>query len=276
MRHLAIVFLISMLPAGLVFGFSGGPPDGKAGDPPAMNNCTQCHTSFPVNSGSGTLNVITLTTYEPGAAYSVAVELTDPDAERWGFELIAMDGDNNPTGTIELLQPTRTQLSGGYIKQTSTGTDPGQTGSDQWSFNWFAPEAGTGDVTFYVAGNAANGNFSTSGDRIYTNTFVMTEFVNEVTEQFITVAPTEWQLAKVYPNPFNGQVTVELNAASLANTNVGIYDLLGRLVTTLHQGELAPGQYLLSWQPSGSAGTYFLRAANDQGWVQTQKLQYLK
>jgi Secretion system C-terminal sorting domain/Reeler domain len=275
MRHVMLTLLILLMTTSLGFAFSSGPPDGMAGDPPAMNNCTQCHTSFPVNSGEGTLNVITLTTYEPGEVYSVAVELTDPDAQRWGFELIAMDADNNAAGTIELLQPARTQLSGNYIKHTSAGTDPGTTGSDQWSFNWFAPEVGTGDVTFYVAGNAANNADGNQGDRIYTNTFVMTEFVNDVAERS-AVAPTEWQLANVYPNPFNGQVNIQLDAASLANTTVGIYDILGRLVTTLHQGDLNPGQYVLTWAPQGSAGVYFLRATNNQGWVQTQKLQYLK
>jgi len=276
MRQVMLLLLISLLPSGMVFAFSSGPPDGVAGDPPEMDNCTQCHSSFPVNSGSGTLNVITLTAYEPGAGYSVAVELTDPDAQRWGFELIALDGDNNPAGEIELLQPTRTQLSNSYIKQTAAGTDQGQTDSDQWSFNWFAPPAGTGDVTFFVAGNAANGNFNNQGDRIYTSTFVMTEFVDDVVERLITVTPMEWELDSVYPNPFNGQVNIQLDAATLANTTVGIYDILGRLVTTLHQGDLNPGQYVLTWSPQGSAGTYFLRAANDQGWVQTQKLHYMK
>ncbi len=275
MRHVLLLLLVSLLPMS-VFAFSSGPPDGTAGDPPAMNNCTQCHSSFGVNEGDGSVDVITLTSYDPGEGYSVSVEVTDPNASRWGFELIAMDDQNNPVGSMELLQASRTQLSGNYIKQTSGGTDPGQTGSNQWSFNWFAPAPGTGDVTFYVAANAANNNFSTSGDHIYTNTFVMTENVNDVTERNIGLAPNQWELAKVYPNPFNNQVTIQLDAATVASTTIGIYDILGRLVETLHQGQLSPGQYVLSWQPQTSAGTYFLRAVNDQGWVQTMKLQYLK
>ncbi|GBE29345.1 MAG TPA: T9SS type A sorting domain-containing protein [Bacteroidetes bacterium] len=276
MRLALLLLMITFVPMSLATAYSGAPPNGYAGDPPNNNNCTQCHSSFPVNSGDGTLMVITQSTYEPEAGYSVAVEVTDPDAQRWGFELIALDENNNSAGTLELLQPARTQLSGDYIKHTSAGTDPGQTGSDQWSFNWYAPEVGTGDVTFYVAANAADNNGSTSGDRIYTSTFVMTEFVDDVNDRSISMAPTEWQLANVYPNPFNGQVTIELNAASLANTTVSIYDILGRLVSTLHQGELSPGQYTLSWEPQGGAGVYFLRATNNQGWVQTQKIQYLK
>jgi len=80
----------------------------------------------------------------------------------------------------------------------------------------------------------------------------------------------------VLPNPFNGSTSVTLNTAERGMITVDIYDVLGRKVTTLHKGELTPGQYVLTWQPDGSAGTYFLRAANDQGWIQTQKLHYVK
>ncbi|MEO0638086.1 MAG: choice-of-anchor V domain-containing protein, partial [Bacteroidota bacterium] len=36
-----------------------------------------------------------------------------------------------------------------------------------WNFTWKAPATNVGDITFYIVGNAANGNGSTSGDFIY-------------------------------------------------------------------------------------------------------------
>lgn len=40
---------------------------------------------------------------------------------------------------------------------------------------WNAPNSGVGSITFYVAGNAANGNFNTSGDNIYATTYTVTQ-----------------------------------------------------------------------------------------------------
>ena len=59
-RSLALLALVAFAaalpsPAG---AFSGGPPDGFCGDPPAMMNCTVCHVDFPVNSGEGLLELL--------------------------------------------------------------------------------------------------------------------------------------------------------------------------------------------------------------------------
>ncbi|MBP8137654.1 MAG: hypothetical protein KAY61_05565, partial [Candidatus Eisenbacteria bacterium] len=37
-----------------------------------------------------------------------------------------------------------------------------------WSFDWTAPSSPAGSVTFYAAGNAANGSEEPSGDWIFT------------------------------------------------------------------------------------------------------------
>src|SRR5688572_16104714 len=63
----------------LVRGYAFGPPDGYAGDPPAANNCTFCHSSFPLNSGDGDLRLLNApTTVTPGQSYDLLVELLDP------------------------------------------------------------------------------------------------------------------------------------------------------------------------------------------------------
>ncbi|HQF28974.1 MAG TPA: T9SS type A sorting domain-containing protein, partial [Bacteroidia bacterium] len=71
---------------------------------------------------------------------------------------------------------------------TSGGTAPSAPGSGtrSWSFNWVAPAAGTGAVTFYGAFLGGNNNGSESGDLTYKTTTI----VNEASPCTVTAAIT--------------------------------------------------------------------------------------
>ena len=157
------------------FARSGAPPNGYAGNPPAQNTCTACHSSFQLNSGQGSIELIDMPeSYQPGETYPISISFEDPDASRWGFELTVIDEDNNRAGTIEVVDGNVIQISGDnpqYLKQRSAGTYRGQRNEATWDFEWTAPDNGMENVTFYIAGNAANNNGGTSGDRIYARSF---------------------------------------------------------------------------------------------------------
>jgi hypothetical protein len=164
--------LLSASIGSYLFAYSGGPPDGYAGDPPDFNNCTSCHSSFPPNSGDGVFDILGLPSkYVPGDTYEITVFLKDPGQSRWGFELTVIDSGGFEAGKLISLD-NFTQISEGpgnirdYLKHTSSGTFPGAD-SASWVFKWIAPFQGTGVSHFYLAGNAANNNGSTSGDYIY-------------------------------------------------------------------------------------------------------------
>lgn len=275
MRRISLLIVALFVPV-LVLGYSTGPPAGYAGDPPANNNCTSCHTSFPVNSGDGTLQLNELATYTPGETYTMIVSLTDNGQMRWGFQAIVKDENAALAGEITVTQPSRTQMQGDYIEHTSAGTNAGEPGGNTWEFDWTAPAEGAGTVTFYVAGNAANNNGNWFGDYIYTISLPVEEHSVGVDERDPAAGPQTWSLANVYPNPFNSRVTVTIDAGARAEANVAIYDVLGRLVETLHAGALAAGRYTLTWQPHVGAGTYFLRASNENGWSATRRLIFVK
>src|SRR5262245_21343460 len=198
-RRLPALGSLALLAAAALPGaaraFSGGPPDGFAGDPPAMFNCTLCHLDFPVNSGDGSLQLLGLpAAYMPGANYNLTVRLADPGQQRWGFELTAIDATINAAGTFTLTDFLRTQLSDNpgtdpdYVKHTSVGADWGTpNGPTTWSFTWTAPLAG--DATFYLAGNAADGTEDPGFDYIYT-------LVRTVPPQSVAVANATWSAVK--------------------------------------------------------------------------------
>lgn len=66
----------------------------------------------------------------------------------------------------------------------------------------------------------------------------------------------------VYPNPFRQQVTFRFTLPQRQQVQVKVYDLLGRQLELLYQGEVRPHQpYLLEWRPRAqlAAGLYIIR-----------------
>jgi hypothetical protein len=154
-------------------GYSTGPPNGHAGDPPNHATCVECHSSFQLNSGNGDLRLLNApATVTPGQTYDLMVELLDPGQHRWGFELTVLDDSDHFAGQITVTDPARTQVhhdaisNRDYLKHTFTGTDGNTAGPTQWPFQWTAPLT-FGAITFYFAGNAADNSGFQFGDFIY-------------------------------------------------------------------------------------------------------------
>ena len=54
-----------------------------------------------------------------------------------------------------------------YAHQTSAGSARVESERARWKIEWTAPTCESGPVVFHVAGNAANGDASALGDRVY-------------------------------------------------------------------------------------------------------------
>ncbi|MFH1861187.1 MAG: T9SS type A sorting domain-containing protein [bacterium] len=260
--------LVSVVTA---FAYSGGPLDGYAGDPPDFFNCTACHSSNPVNSGDGILQLLGLPTeYTPDSVYFVTISLYDAGQSRWGFELTSIFGDGSQAGAIEPLEPLTTQLSVGagdvrdYLKQTSAGTFTG-LGEAAWLFSWTAPPTQSGEATIYLTGNAANNNENTQGDYIYAVSTSITEQVLGV-EEIVNPLPRSHLLLAAYPNPFNPDVTIQLANAPVGELSMQLFDLQGRLLQdrNIHsfQTDRLNVPLHLEFLP---AGEYVLRVIHAQG-----------
>src|ERR1044072_6027877 len=86
---------------------SAGPPGCYAGEPPNNNNCTSCHTDYPVNSGTATVQLDlggADTGYVPGQTYPLTVSVKKTGMPAAGFQLtVLQDSDNTRSpGTITL------------------------------------------------------------------------------------------------------------------------------------------------------------------------------
>ena len=158
---------------------SAGPPNSHT-NAPGESNCTACHSDFPVNSGTGSVSISNIpANYLPGQQIPITVTTSQADAVIYGFQLTAVDGLGRRAGTFTLpaQSPVQTQVVSGivnfiqrsYVEHTVNGVIPTVFGTKSWTFNWNAPAERVGKVSFYVSGNAANSDGSTSGDYIYTS-----------------------------------------------------------------------------------------------------------
>jgi hypothetical protein len=156
-----------------------GPDPGYTNAPGDIGNCTACHDLFPdPNVGPGSVSLSGAPSiYTPGQQYALmlTVQQATPLRKAFGFQLTAIDQNGNRAGTLGPLSsdsqvnPVTGLGDRQYIEHTEIGTTPNGPNSRTWSLRWTAPSTDAGTVTFWFAGNAANGDGTNQGDYIYTS-----------------------------------------------------------------------------------------------------------
>ena len=168
----AVLVLFFLASSSSAFAFSFlAPPDEKTGAP-NEGTCADCHAGNALNASGGSLMVAIPETYEPNEVYTIIVDLSRAGQSKWGFEMTALDANGDRAGSFTADDAANTQLTETnnkqYIQHTTAGTSAGTNDAHSWEFEWTAPDADIGLITFYAAGNAANGDGGTTGDYIYT------------------------------------------------------------------------------------------------------------
>ena len=231
-----------------------GPPDGFAGNPPANITCVDCH-GYAV--GDGSIALLGLPgSFTPGVSYDLTIQLQDPGQRRWGFELTVIDAPAHAAGTLTVTDAVKTQLSDNpgtdpdYLKQTLEGTQNGVlNGPVTWPFRWTAPPNPV-TATFYLAGNAANGNNQNTGDFVYAIA-VPLDATTGVADQ---PAPVVLAIGPSFPEPFSAATAVPYGLLTPARVEARIVDPAGRIVVRLGGGEMPAGRHLLRWDGRNAAG----------------------
>jgi hypothetical protein len=62
-----------------------------------------------------------------------------------------------------------------------------------------------------------------------------------------------------FPNPFNASTTISFYTPEPSEVEISIYDIDGRLVAQVFNGDVGEGNQSASWQAEGSSGIYFCR-----------------
>ena len=90
--------------------------------------------------------------------------------------------------------------------------------------------------------------------------------------------PKVFKISNVYPNPFNGHLTIPIYTESIIDGTIDIIDVLGKRVDILFENHSFQDkkQIKIHWNPNGlSSGTYFIRAQTEKE-VQLKKVSLIK
>jgi hypothetical protein len=80
-----------------------------------------------------------------------------------------------------------------------------------------------------------------------------------------TSLPLQFGLQAAYPNPFNASTRLEFTLDHTSHVTLQIFDLVGRRVASIVNGQFAPGGYRMNWDaPSAASGIYFARLTTDR------------
>ena len=167
-----VLVLLFVASTGSAFAFSFLAPPAEKTGAPNEGTCRDCHLGNDLNASGGSLMLTIPEIYIPNEVYTIVVNLERTGQSKWGFQMTALDADGASAGTFAADDAGNTQLSDAnskqYIQHTTVGTAAGTNDAHSWEFEWTAPDADMGPITFYAAGNAANGADGNAGDYIYT------------------------------------------------------------------------------------------------------------
>jgi hypothetical protein len=250
----SILFVVGMAIDGLynqAHTNSSGALPGRVGAP-ADNGLTcaasGCHGATPQNASNLFAVGVPAAGYNPGQTYLVQVNFSGTGNK--GFQISpqtvagALQGELINV-TTSGSSGTQTVGSGKYVTHTLPQSGP----SGSWTFQWKAPAAGTGPVTFY--GAFVNGR--NTGLRLS----------QQVVQENLAASVADNGKLKnfrIYPNPVTDKVTVSYTLERNEKVNIKIFDITGRQSMQLLNSNEEAGeqQHVFEVKQSLAAGVYFI------------------
>jgi len=91
------------------------------------------------------------------------------------------------------------------------------------------------------------------------------EVITDIIDDSPNILPANFTLAQNYPNPFNAGTQIEFTLNKSVEVTLKIFDITGRNVHTIYQGDLSAGEYSFDWRADDEkgrelpSGVYFYR-----------------
>ena len=137
------------------------------------------------------------------------------------------------------------------------------------SFNNIKVEDGVLDV--YFSAQVYGGGYEAAGPFING-----TKLIKISSLSVDTVTPTEYNLIRPYPNPFNSSLSIPIEIKQRSIVNITIFDINGRFIEQVISQSMNMGQYQFSWDASrNSSGLYIIQTKIDKK-VYKSKAIFLK
>lgn len=88
--------------------------------------------------------------------------------------------------------------------------------------------------------------------------------------------PTQFKLYQNYPNPFNPSTNIRFQMPVRSHVRLAVYDLLGREITVLVDGEMEAGFHQVQFDASNIATGMYIYQLKAGNFVNTNKLSFVK
>jgi hypothetical protein len=262
-----------------VLKLDGGPPYNT--NAPSEKTCSggegtsACHSGgIPDNSGPGSPSITFSggSVYVPGQTYTVTVTITHPVYDRFGFQIVSLQDNNNLfAGTVTVLDTTRNrsqQPTWGpgqdrvFVMHRIAGTSPVAPNTGQWAYRWQAPSTNVGNISFYACCLAGNNNGQNdSGDETYSTKITISPSAIGISQPAVPAFGLT-----VYPNPASDFIQLDFSLPEACTVQADLLDMSGRIVQTLVPRR--PGSVSLSErvqiQNGLAAGLYLVRTRVDE------------
>jgi hypothetical protein len=269
----SIIISAIMLPAMfLIFSSnSSGPASSgngiRNGGPSSNGTCGSCHGG---GAGTTTINIALAEkatgtaangVYKPGVVYTVTLSGNNPNLPFFGFQLSAATAANQQAGAFGNLGGNKhiSNLSGFQIVEHSTNIAR-VNGNYVATFDWTAPTAGRGTVTFYGIINGVNDDNGTNGDKASAPaTISLTEQPGQTSIDDLD----QYSDLKLYPNPATDALHIRSESIANGKYDIRVLDINGREVFynreslnfstgwTVSLKSLKPGVYFLRVEGNG-------------------------
>jgi hypothetical protein len=203
---------------------------------------------IPASGGSFDFNVLINNNEAAAASFDGWIMVQLPDLSWFGPVLGPINKtlpatsfiDKDRTQTVPATAPAGTYTYEGYV---------GNYPSAAWSSSNFTFEK------------------SVAGDGTIVEQWLNTgeSFDEELTSITSESTPTIYSLGQNYPNPFNPVTSLSFTLPEAGKVNLTVYDVNGRLITTLVDGYRQQGSHEVSFDGSGLAsGVYFYQLSTGE------------
>jgi len=237
---------------------------------------------------NGTGNSIVISNTTALTQYTIQVfEYNNASGHEQYYTSTATGNPSNATSLpVELASFTAAALNNSAALAWKTATE-----KNNYGFEIERRVVGSASQWFkigFVAGNGTSSKehtYSFADANVSSGTYVyrLKQIDNDGTYKYsgeaeVTITmPTVFALNQNYPNPFNPTTTISFTLAQDGYTTLKIYDVLGKEVATLVNGEMKAGvQNTITFDASKlSSGVYFSRLQNS-GSTQIKKLVLMK
>ncbi|TAL63429.1 MAG: T9SS type A sorting domain-containing protein [Bacteroidetes bacterium] len=249
---------------------------GAPGEWTCANALTGCHANATItNDNTNIVNTLTYSasdsSYVPGQTYTLTLKALKSGITKFGFGMVALQNSNTAnTGTFVITDANRTQIISGtgalstrkYTTHKTNGTPAVSPGLGQWTFNWTAPSANVGDITFYYASNCTNNNGTAAGDQLYLSSFTIHPFSGTSIEEFVKDEAFQSIL-----NPSLNELILNYELLKECELSVSLFDAQGKMIKSISSPNQPAGEYSDHINLSMDLGTgiYFVHVnINDQ------------